>query len=123
MVLKLKGWVLLFNMENFTNEERIEFIDQITKQKRRALFELNCDKKFLETFKGHLLNGDDKKMRARMVELNRKADTQKLSEIEEEELTRSIEKIDEIKRSRIEHRQVIKLIADIEEYLTCLKSC
>lgn len=101
-----------------------KFLGELLEAKQKAVFELQQDLRYLETFKGSLLaEGADAKARASMAELKRKGqDKDGLTEAEQAELEAVLEFIQEVKKTVTAYEKTKKVLNEVQEYISCLKS-
>lgn len=89
----------------------------LRRQKERAIFELEKDLQYIETFKAEMLSLDETPLRKRMGELKRKEDR---TDEEEQNLAGILEKIALSKAVKNEHEKTKQLIQDCKDYLTII---
>ncbi len=86
-------------------------------QKRRALYEVCQDLRYIEEFKGEMLHYDESKARSRMGELKRKEDRTDVEQAEYEQVLGIIALSKAIKN---EHEKSTDLAKDLENYISLL---
>lgn len=90
---------------------------RLRNQKRRALFEIEQDLRYLETFKSDMFKYDEGKARKRMAELKQK---EKRTEIEDAEFDKILEVISQSKAVKNEFNQSKKVAEDVRNYISLL---
>lgn len=93
------------------------YANRLKAQKRRAIFEVEQDLRFIEKFKGDMLKYDESKARKRMAELRRK---ETRTEVDETELEQVMGIISMSKAVKNEWEKSTELKKDLEKYVSLM---
>ncbi len=90
--------------------------------KKRVLHEVECDLDYIRTYKAHDLQVNEKELRQRMAELNKKKEEgTELTEEEQKELSVTIDGISKSKAVKNEYERYVDLKTGLMEYIMMLE--